>query len=272
MTSKDIDARTIRDFGEQWTRHPEIDPAYDSSPEMLADVLGPDFPASALRGAVVAEIGAGMGRIVKMLIEAGVAHVHALEPSAAVEALWRNTAPWADRVSILECRGDELPSEPKLDAVLSIGVIHHIVDPAPVMAAALAALKPGGRVLIWLYGHEGNGLYLAVVLPFRRLSSRLPAWALDALSHLGVWLLQPYLLACRAVPRLPLGRYMRDVFGRCSYETRRMVIYDQLNPAYAKYYKKDEAVALLATAGFVDIRAYHRHGYSWTVVGAKPAA
>jgi len=53
-------------------------------------------------------------------------------------------------------------------------------------------------------------------------------------------------------------------------DKRRVVIYDQLNPAYAKYYTREEACALLARHGFDDIRLHHRHGISWTVVGTRP--
>jgi len=48
-----------------------------------------------------------------------------------------------------------------------------------------------------------------------------------------------------------------------------LIIYDQLRPTYAKYYTGAEACALLASAGFSDVRAHHRHGYSWAVVGTK---
>jgi hypothetical protein len=47
-------------------------------------------------------------------------------------------------------------------------------------------------------------------------------------------------------------------------------MYDQLNPAYAKYYTRTEAIDLLERAGFVNVRVHHRHGYSWTVIGEKP--
>jgi hypothetical protein len=49
-----------------------------------------------------------------------------------------------------------------------------------------------------------------------------------------------------------------------------VVVYDQLNPAYAKYYTHQEAHDALAQHGFTDIRLHHRHGYSWTVVGTRP--
>ena len=70
---------------------------------------------------------------------------------------------------------------------------------------------------------------------------------------------------------LPLRDNMLDSFRRFTRERRRLVIYDQLNPAYAKYYSRDEAYDLLAAAGFVDIRLNHHKGYSWTVIGTKPA-
>jgi hypothetical protein len=63
---------------------------------------------------------------------------------------------------------------------------------------------------------------------------------------------------------------MRKVFTRLTPAKRRLVLYDQLNPAYAKYYARDEARGLLAHAGFRDICLHHRHGYSWSVIGTKP--
>ena len=48
------------------------------------------------------------------------------------------------------------------------------------------------------------------------------------------------------------------------------LIFDQLNCSYARYYTRSEAVALLERGGFQDVKAYHRHGMSWTVMGTKP--
>ena len=63
---------------------------------------------------------------------------------------------------------------------------------------------------------------------------------------------------------------MQAVYRRLPPDKRRLVIYDQLNPAYAKYYTRAEAEALLSQGGFADVKLYHRHGYSWTVSGVKP--
>jgi hypothetical protein len=78
-----------------------------------------------------------------------------------------------------------------------------------------------------------------------------------------------YAAACRLLP-LPLRGYMRGVFGKMSPEKQRLILYDQLRPAYAKYYRREEVIALLAAAGFEQIRLYHRHGYSWSALGSRP--
>jgi hypothetical protein len=108
-----------------------------------------------------------------------------------------------------------------------------------------------------------------MAVPLRRLVSRFPHGAVALLSHALNRLLHLYLFLCRWVP-LPLRDYLVNVLGRMSREKRFLVIYDQLKPAYAKYYTGVEAQALLRRAGFTDVRGYHRRGYSWTVIGTKP--
>src|SRR5262249_61229773 len=108
-------------------------------------------------------MGSGTGRIAAILRSAGVAHLVAVEPSAAFEVLRENLAGQRDRVTLLRLTGDAAPPSGDLDYVFSIGVLHHIPDPAPVVRAAYAALRPGGRIAVWLYGREGNAAYLSVL-------------------------------------------------------------------------------------------------------------
>lgn len=262
--------RTIRDFGEQWQAFPS-NSGYYASQALLADILGPLLPPEALRGCRVADLGSGTGRIVGMLLGAGAEHVTAVEPSQGFEVLQANLAEAGGRVRCLKVTGDQLPPEENLDYVVSIGVIHHIPDPLPVLKAAYAALRPGGRVVIWVYGQEGNRLYLSLANPVRLVAARLPHIVLWLLSWSLLPLLAAYMAICRVLP-LPMRDYMRNHLGRLSTQQIVLTIYDQLNPTHAKYYRKDEVFELLATAGFKDIELYHRHGYSWTAIGVKPAA
>lgn len=261
-------SRTIADFGEQWTRYPGSD-GYFGSAELFDDNFLPLLSSRDVAGRRVAEIGAGAGRFVNVLAAAGAAHVVAVEPSAAFQVLRENTRRFADRITYVEATGDGLPPSGDLDYVFAIGVLHHIPDPNPVVAAAFRALRPGGAFAVWLYGREGNTLYLLMVRSMWWLTRRLPHQGLALLVralYVPFWC---YMQLCRWVP-LPLARYMRRVMLPLTPEARRIVIYDQLNPAYAKYYRREEADTLLTAQGFVNVRLHHRHGYSWTVVGTKP--
>jgi len=267
---QDLAARTISDFGVQWTHFQDAEGFFGSA-ALLADNFGPLLTPADLAGRRVADIGAGAGRFTNVFLDAGAAHVVAVEPSDAMAVLKRNTAARASQITYLHARGEALPAGLALDAVFSIGVLHHIPDPLPVVVAAREALRPGGTFFAWLYGREGNTLYLALLSPLRFLSAILPHRMLLALSWLLSWPLRAYIAAARRVD-LPLGAYVVRVLGPLTPDKVRLVIYDQLNPAYAKYYRADEVHRLFDRAGFVDIQLYHRHGYSWAVRARRPGA
>jgi len=83
------------------------------------------------------------------------------------------------------------------------------------------------------------------------------------------WPLVLYIKFCHRLP-LPLREYMLSVLEKMSPEKQRLIIYDHLNPSYAKYYTRTEAEELLIDGKFKNVRIHHRHGYSWTVIGTKP--
>jgi SAM-dependent methyltransferase len=266
--SDDLQARTIADFGEQWTSYSDTS-GFFGSPDLFNDFFSPLVRDGDVAGLRVAEIGAGTGRFVNVLARAGAASIVAVEPSDAFRVLRETTAAFADRITYLNLTGDRLPPSASLDFVFAVGVLHHIPNPAPVVAAAFDALKPGGRLAVWLYGREGNALYLTLVRPMWWLRRRLSREGLDRFVRAIYPLFWCYMTACRALP-LPLAAYMRRVMAPLTPDKRRLVIYDQLNPAYAKYYTGGEARHLLESGGFVDIRLHHRHGMSWTVLGTRP--
>lgn len=262
-----IDRQTIADFGDQWTRYTDNSGWYGSI-DFLQEIIEPLLSISEIKGCRVAEIGSGSGRIVGMLLGAEAAHVTAIEPSQAVEVLRRNTETAREQVTVLHGPGEEIGRCEGLDLVLSIGVLHHISAPEGVVRAAIRALRPGGRMVVWLYGYEGNELYLQTIGRFRAISRRLPHPVLSILCSVLNVAGSAYIGGCRIFP-LPMRDYVLNVFSRLAWDKRKLVIYDQLNPAYARYYREHEARALLEQAGFADVRTHHRNGYSWTVVGTK---
>jgi SAM-dependent methyltransferase len=156
------------------------------------------------------------------------------------------------------------------DHILSIGVLVIVPDPDPVVTAAWRALRPGGRFTVWLYGREGNELYLTLFEPIMAVTRRLPHGLLAALCWALTLPLAVYIQLCRFL-HLPMHQYIRNVIGPMTWSKRQLVIYDQLNPSFVKYYTRQEAEQLLVRGGFRDVQVYRRHGYSYTVTGVKPA-
>jgi SAM-dependent methyltransferase len=261
-----LELNTIKDFGKQWQKFTENDGFYGSV-DLFKDAFPLLNPADLLNKNV-ADIGSGSGRIVQMLLALGVAHVTAVEPSDAFDVLEKNLAKHHKKVTCLKISGEAFGFSNEFDYVVSYGVLHHIPNPVPVVHAAYEALKPGGKFCIWLYGKEGTVLYRSIVLPLRMITSGLPHSLLVLISSILYILLTIYGWLCRFLP-LPLRDYMKEIVDKLSPADRKLVIYDQLNPSYAKYYNKAEVEQLMRDGGFKEIKLYHRHGYSWTALGVK---
>jgi SAM-dependent methyltransferase len=204
-----------------------------------------------------------------MLLEGGAAHVTAVEPSAAIEVLRANTQHYGSRVTCVHAPGEAIPAN-QFDLVVSIGVLHHIPDPRPVVDAARRALRPGGQILIWLYGKEGNSLYRGIFEPARKITRRLPLSINRQIANALYPAVLCYSTMTRRVPSLPLARYLSEVWSKFDTATRKLAIIDQINPQWARYYGRDQAEAMLTDAGFHHVQSHHRHGYSWTVIGSRP--
>jgi SAM-dependent methyltransferase len=258
---------TIDDFSEQWTNYTD-NSGWFGSPELLEDVLKPFVTLDDLRGKTVAEIGCGNGRFLKTMSSVA-KRVYGIEPGDGVLNAQKYNASF-DNVSVIRASVYEIPKIDPLDHVFSIGVVHHLPDPQRALEIMRDLLKPGGRCTIWVYGKEGNELYLATFGNVRKLTTKLPHQALHAFSTALVPPLRAYIAACRVLP-LPMHAYMRRVLRPLDLAGLRVNIYDQLNPTIAEYWTEGEVRSLMERAGFKNVELHHRHGYSWTATGTKPA-
>jgi len=261
-----LEAQVVKEFGEQWTKFQD-NTGYYGSLEVFKDIVGSLLPIERIKGKTVAEIGSGTGRIVKMLDDAGAGTIVAVEPSEAMGPLRKNTENIKDKIEYIQKTG-EAWSRPELDYVFSIGVIHHIVNPVPTVKNARENLKSGGKFVIWVYGREGNELYLKLFEPIRKITPKIPHFVLLSVSWVLLMCLNLYVWLCRHIT-LPMRTYMLNHIGKLNQYSRRITIYDQLNPTWARYYTRAEAESLLRNNGFSDVRSFHRHGYSWTVIGTR---
>ena len=258
---------TIKNFGEQWTKFQDAS-GFFGSLELFSDFIAP-FPLTEFVNKKVADIGAGTGRFSLSLLDAGAKEVVVLEPSKAIQVAKEKLEQYRYKTKFLNITGDKLPINEELDIAISIGVIHHIPEPAPVIQAVYNALKPGGKFIIWLYGKENNRWFLMLLLPLRAIVKYLPACVKQIVSNMLNFLLSVYLKICKILPYdLPLKNYLLSVIDKLPYDKRKLVIYDQLNPRYAKYYTKNDIIALMNSVAFTT-EIHHRRNYSWVVICTK---
>jgi SAM-dependent methyltransferase len=260
---------TAEAFGWQWRHFDEMHEEFEAQ---FLDWIHPITPAD-FRGKRVLDAGCGTGRHAYFAAKYGAADVVALDLSDAVETARRNLAAF-DNVHVIQ--GDLL--RPPLrsaaegggfDIVYSIGVLHHLPDPAAGLRALVPLVRPGGTIAVWVYGFEGNGLVRHVVEPMRRLSTRLPvsvlrglAWPLSLPFHAlarGIYAPLSHTKVCRF---LPLNEYMASV-ADFTFRQNYGIVFDQLAAPSTRYIRGDELKEWLASSGLEDVQMSHRHGNSW---------
>jgi SAM-dependent methyltransferase len=251
-------------FGYSWDKYAEILPDHEEQFRRWTQPLTPED----WRGKRFLDGGCGIGRNSYWPLRYGAASALLIDvDERSLERARANLAGFGTA----EIRHHSLyePIEPGgFDLAFSIGVIHHLEHPALAMRRLVEAVRPGGQVLVWLYGRENNGWIVWVATPLRKvLFSWLPLPAVDALSWpvtAGLWLMLRLGLSALGIEYFRLLR-------RFSFRHLRAIVFDHMIPKIALYYRKGEAEALLRDAGLVDVEAHWVNQMSWTVIGRKPA-
>jgi len=255
---------SFKDFGEQFTKDNEID-GFFGSLKLIKDIVHP-FDLNEIKDKTVAEIGTGSGRILKNLLYYSPKKIYGIEPSKAIDIAKSNLS--SDKVNFLNIKAEELNFENELDYIFSIGVIHHIPNYKTAIEKIYKSLKPGGKFIMWVYGKEGNELYLFFFNNLRRITIYLPDSILKIISNFLSLTTYLYGFSCKFL-NLPLCDYFRKVFNNFSFQKRSYVIFDQLNPSFAKYFSRSETKELLENHKFKIIELKNRHGYSYTAICEK---
>ena len=255
---------SFKDFGNQFLVDSKID-GYWGGIKMLEDIVYP-FKLQKIKNKIIMEVGTGSGRILKNLLKFKPKNLYAIEPSKAIKIAKKNLN--NKKVKFFNIKGENIKFKNKLDYIFSLGVIHHTPNYELVLKKIKFALKKKGKFILWVYGKEGNELYLFIFNNLRKLTIYMPDFILRIMSHILNIFCYAYGFLCNFL-RLPLQKYFLKIFNKCSFEKRSYIIFDQLNPSYAKYFTKNEIKEVLEKIGFKILIIKNRHKYSWTVICEK---
>jgi SAM-dependent methyltransferase len=219
-----------------------------------------------LAGLNVLEAGCGMGRHATIACRYGVRTVVGLDLGSAVEAAFRNTR-HLPAVCIVQGDIYHPPVRRKaFDAAFSLGVLHHLPDPARGFRTLADAVREDGWFQVWVYGREGNGWIVYLVDPIRRLTSRMPLGLLKQLSLLGS---VPLLLSARTLyqlpwlgPRLPYSSYIRWLAPFSLAKVHAIVLDHALTPV-AHYMTRSDVEGMIQQTDWTVAGLEHNRSMSW---------
>lgn len=272
VKDEDFDAgeaasRTRESFGYEWTHFNDWKPSGETFGDYFAN-----FDLDWLKGRTVLDAGCGMGRHARQIAPFADTVV-AVDFSTAIDEAARNVA---DQANVQCVQGDltRLPvADEAFDLVFSMGVLHHIADTAGTLRGLVRALKPGGRLRLYLYWKRTGlaGALLSLATLARLVTVRLPFPLLRILC----WLLSMVLMAGVILPYrllLALGVDVRDTWPLAIYAKYPFNVlyndqFDRFSAPIEKRYSEAEVAALLESAGLRDIRVFSRFG--WIGDGVK---
>jgi SAM-dependent methyltransferase len=248
-------------FGYEWHKYRQIDPNYELQFKRWISPFKPeDF-----KNKRVLDAGCGMGRNSYWALKYGAKELVAFDyDPRSVEAAKKNLAAFNNsRVKLQSIY--QIDYQDEFDIAFCIGVIHHLADPDLAIKNLIKAVKPGGLILIWVYGYESNEWIVKFISPIRKaITSKLPVWLLHFLTY---FLSLPLYLFIRLIPQK--SPYLKQV-SQFKFSHLHSIVFDQLLPKIANYYKKEEARELLTKHKLKNIGISHTNSNSWTVWGYKP--
>ncbi len=247
-------------FAYSWERFSELSPEQENHFNLWTSPLN----ESDWKGARFLDVGCGAGRNSFWAFKKGAASGIAVDVDERSLALARQNLAQHEAAEVLFCSAYDIELENEVDIAFSIGVIHHLDDPDLAIAKMAQATKPGGKVLIWVYGYENLEFYVNVFTPLRKLAfSWMPLWLVRQLAYLPAALL--WLIVRSGISSIAYLKVLKTY----PFMYLHHIVFDQMLPKIANYWKKDEAKALFERAGLKDIKIEWINQVSWTVIGTK---
>jgi|TARA_Y100000031_G_scaffold157149_1_gene216776 SAM-dependent methyltransferase len=247
-------------FGYEWQKYHKMDLNHQN--QFVEWIL--PFKPDIFKDKKVLDAGCGMGRNSYWVLKHGAKELVAFDNDERTVQAAKNNLAHFKNARVEEKSIYQIDYQDEFDISFSIGVIHHLEDPDLAIKNLVKATKPGGLVLVWLYGYENNEWIVKWISPLRiNLTSKLPI----GMAHLFSYCLSiPLYLFVKVFPQK--SPYLK-LLSQFKFNHTHSIVFDQLLPKIAKYYKKEEARQLLEGKGLENIEINQVNKKSWTVYGYK---
>ena len=259
--------RAEKEWAEQWSI---LATDEDQTPETFLEWIAPNTTA-VFEGARVMDAGCGGGHHASF-VSRFAREIVAVDLNTPLVCKNRLAACANVRIhhgDLSVVTADELGGP--FDVVYSIGVLQHTHDPDRAFANLVKLVKPGGRIMVWVYSVEGNAVARWLVEPIRKAFLRfLPRRLLWGLS----WFITiPALVAMHTIYRFPLRFLpMYEYLVRSRTLTVRKVaanVFDKLNAPHTDFIARRRIEQWLHRDDLKDVHLAPHLGVSWRASATK---
>ena len=248
-------------FGYSWDRFHELTKNQENQFRLWTSLIDPE---TGWKDRTILDVGCGAGRNSYWAMTYGASGGLAIDLDERSLERARHNLESFPGMEVRKASIYDLESSEEVDIAFSIGVIHHLEEPDKALSRMVRATKPGGTVLIWVYGYENMVLYANVMKPIRTfVFSKLPmktVWWMAYMPAALLWMLL----------RLGFGRisYFRLLRG-FRFKHLHHIVVDQMLPQIANHWRRDEVEALMKRAGLQDIELEWVNEMSWAAIGTR---
>lgn len=280
VRSDNLDAQTVASFGAEWSRFDQSRLSARELEERFHQYFRV-FPWERLpQEAEGFDAGCGTGRWARHVLPR-VGKLHCVDPSGpALDAARALLADNANKCEFHNVGVDDMPlADCSMDFGYSLGVLHHVPDPAAGIRACVKKLRPGAPFLLYLY----------YALEFRPRWYRAIFRVADAARRVVYGLPEPAKIfvttLIAACIYWPLSRIARIVelagidpsgvplayYRRLSFYTLRTDARDRFGTPVEHRFTREEVVRMMEEAGLRDIQVSDAPPF-WCAVGMRQAS
>ena len=265
------DTKTAEAFADSWNNLP-LGSVYTQ--KQFQDWFTP-ITRENVEGKSVLELGCGNGSLLLHMAEWKPSRLVGVDLGSSVSSARKNMERAGfDNYDLVQTDLTSFASD-GFDMTYSIGVLHHLQEPAKGFHSVIANTKRGGRFHCWVYAREGNEIIIKVVDPLRKLVSRLPWWFTK--YFVATPLVVPYYFYAKLVRLLrnssvtkhaPIYEYSLWIAER-DFGFFRHVAFDQLVTPQTVYLDQQTVESWLADPRVKPESTYlvFRNGNSWKFGG-----
>jgi SAM-dependent methyltransferase len=273
---ENIDRATVRDFGAEWARFDQTSVPDEEMSRMFGEYFAV-FPWEILPSdATGFDAGCGSGRW-SPLVARRVGHLHCIDAAPAALAVARERLAGLPNVTIHEASIDALPlADDSMDFGYSLGVLHHMPDPAAGLAACVRKLKRGAPMLVYLYYAFDNRpawfrMLWHVSDAIRKAVSKAPFWLKSILAEIFAALIYFPLARGAALAEkfgAQVDNWPLSAYRWRSYYSMRTDSLDKFGTRLEHRMTKTEIAAMMERSGLTNIRFSNAVPF-WCAVGIK---